>query len=220
MRIGSRISVLAFITAASLAACGGGGGSVTPPASGGGGNPSPSPTATQSAAPTFAPTVAPTIAPTPTPMPTQHPTPTPTPMQTAAPQVIHIGFELAEHTDAQFGPVYFYSTVLNGMASVVRVPHGSKVVFLNDDPNNTQHTASGFGSAGFPASFDNTSGFNQHGTTIDGSTSWSTGTLNPGQMSQVFTVGAAGTYYFGCAFHYFTVPTANNGSMGDVIVSM
>jgi plastocyanin len=141
-------------------------------------------------------------------------------MPTAAPQVIHVGFELAEHTDVQFGPVYFYSTILNNMAQVIRVPHGSKVVFLNDDPSGTPHTASGLGSNGFPMQFDNSSGFNQHGTTIDSSTTWSTGTLTHGQMSQVFTVGPAGNYYFGCAFHYLTVPTASNNSMGDVIVSM
>ena len=220
MRTMSRISLFVIITAASLAACGGGGGTVTPPAAGGGPNPSSSPVPT--AAPTSSPTQAPTPTPipTPTPMPTQRPTPTPTPMQTAAPQVIHVGFELAEHTDVQFGPVYFYSTMLNNMASVVHVQHGSKVVFVNDDPDETPHTASGLGSNGFPAMFDNSSGFTRHGSTIDGSTSWSTGTLDPGQMSQVFTVGAVGTYYFGCAFHYAGIPSMNNASMGDVIVSM
>ena len=215
MRTMSGLFLCAVVTAASLTACGGGGGAtVTPPGAGGGGNPSPSPTAANTASPSPVPTAAPTAS------PTQHPTPTPTPMQTAAPQVIHIGFELAEHTDAQFGAVYFYSTMLNNMASVVHVQHGSKVVFLNDDPSQTPHTASGFGSGGFPAMFDNSSGFTQHGSTLDGSTTWSTGTLNPGQMSQVFKVGAVGTYYFGCAFHYAGIPTANNNSMGDVVVSM
>jgi len=116
--------------------------------------------------------------------------------------------------------VYFYSTMLNNMAQVIHVIHGTKVVFVNDDTSGIPHTASGFGSSGFPAAFNNSSGFTQHGTTIDASTTWSTGTLNSGQMSQVFTVGAPGTYYFGCNFHYTTTPTASNNSMGDVLVSM
>jgi plastocyanin len=154
-------------------------------------------------------------------MPTATRTATPAPTATpspASPQVIHVGFNLGEHTDAQFGPVYFYS--LGNAAQVIRVTHGSKVVFLNDDTIPQPHTASGFGTAGFPMSFNNGSGATQHGTTIDGSTTWSTGTLNHGQMSQVFTIGPPGTYFFGCAFHYVGVPTASNISMGDVIVSM
>lgn len=203
--------VVIFV-ATMLAACGGGSSTVTPAPN----NPAPSPAPTTAGSPTPAPTAPPTLAPTP--VPTQMPTPVPTP--TAAPQVIHLGFELAENTDPTFGPVYFYSTMLNNMAQVIRVMHGSKVVFVNDDPNTIPHTASGFGSSGFPNSFNNSSGFNKNGTTIDSSTTWSTGTLNAGQSSQVFTVGPPGTYYFGCNFHYSTKPTASNDSMGDVLVSM
>lgn len=202
----------ALFVAAMVAACGGGS-TVTPPPNNPG--PSPGPSTTPTAAPSATPTPAPT--PTPTQAPTATPSPTPSP---AAPQVIHIGFELLEHTDPTFGPVYFYSTMLNNMAQVIHVMHGSKVVFINDDTSGAPHTASGFGSSGFPAAFNNSSGFTQHGTTIDSSTTWSTGTLNMGQMSQVFTVGNPGTYYFGCNFHYSTVPTTSNNSMGDVLVSM
>ena len=212
---------LAGIAAAVLAACGGGGGYSAPALPAPSTNPGPSsqPSSTPSASPTLAPTpsAAPTLAPTPTPMPTQRPTPTPSPAQ---PQVIHIGFDLAEHTDPQFGVVYYYSTMLNGMAQVIRVTHGSQVVFLNDDPGGSPHTASGLGMGGFPAAFDNTSGFNAQGNTIDGSLTWSTGTLNHGQMSSPFTVGSPGTYYFGCAFHYAGVPSMQVPSMGDVLVSM
>jgi plastocyanin len=42
---------------------------------------------------------------------------------------------------------------------------------------------------------------------------WSTGTLTSGQQSQVFTIPAAGTYYFGCAFHFLSQ------SMREVIVA-
>jgi plastocyanin len=92
------------------------------------------------------------------------------------------------------------------------------VVFLNDSNPQSPHTASGLGSS-FPAQFDNKSGFTQSGSTIDGSLTWSTGTLNPGQMSQNFTVGPPGVYYFGCNYHYIGIPSPSNGSMGDVIVS-
>ena len=179
-----------------------------------------------SATPTPTPTPMPSgPTPTPTPVPTG---PTPTPTATAQPQVVHIGFELKEHTDKTYGPVWYYSPVLGNQANVVFVTHGSLLVFANDEGGSlkTQHTASGLGSSGFPSSFDNTSGFTQNGTTIDSSLTWSSGTLNPpghlfphGQMSQVFTVGPPGVYYFGCNFHYIGVPTKNNFSMGDVIVS-
>jgi plastocyanin len=159
--------------------------------------------------------------PTPTPIPTPTVKPTgPTPTPTAQPQVVHIGFELAEHTDPTYGAIYFYSPTLGKLANIVTVKAGSGLVFLNDGTPATQHTASGLGTSGFPATFDNSSGFTQSGTAVDGSLTWSTGTLNPGSMSQVFTVGKPGAYYFGCAYHYFTTPTPSNGSMGDVIVSM
>jgi plastocyanin len=133
--------------------------------------------------------------------------------------MIHIGFELAEKTDPTYGPVYFYSTLLNNSAQVIRVKAGSHIVFVNDDPSSTPHTASGFGMSGFPNAFDNSSGFNRAGSTINGSLTWSTGSLLPGQRSQVFTVGPPGVYYFGCGYHYSTKPTTTNGSMGDVLVS-
>jgi hypothetical protein len=133
---------------------------------------------------------------------------------------VHVGFELGENTDPKFGPVWFYSLTPGNKANVVHVAHGSQLVFLNDGTPATQHTASGLGSSGFPSMFDNTSGTTQSGTTIDSSLTWSTGTLNPGQMSQVFTVGPPGNYWFGCAFHYTVPPTKTNSSMGDVIVSM
>jgi plastocyanin len=148
---------------------------------------------------------------TPTPTATPAPTATPTATPTAQPQVIHVGFTHAATTDPTFGVVRYYSPT-TGAAAIVTVVHGSHVVFLNDDTG-TSHTGSGLGSSGFPTSFDNTSGFTQSGTTIDSSLTWSTGTLTMGSMSQVFTVGAPGDYYFGCAFHY------NSSGMRDVLVS-
>jgi plastocyanin len=82
-----------------------------------------------------------------------------------------------------------------------------------NDGSGAPHTASGLGSSGFPAGFDNTSGATASGTTIDGGLTWSTGTLTAGQTSSAFTVGPAGDYYFGCFYHY------NSDNMEDVIVS-
>jgi plastocyanin len=160
-----------------------------------------SPSAPATGVPSTAPSVAPSVAPT------------------AQPQQIHVGFNHAETTDPTFGPVYFYSTAASGPAQVIRVAVGSQLVFVNDDPSGVAHTASGFGSGGFPASFDNGSRFTRAGAAVDGGTTWSTGSLSSGQSSQVLTVPAAGTYYFGCGYHYTTVPTSTNGSMGDVLVA-
>jgi len=90
---------------------------------------------------------------------------------------------------------------------------GAEVVFVNDDPSGSPHTASGLGVSGFPATFANTSATTRSGTAIDSGLTWSTGTLSAGQQSQTFTIPAAGTYYFGCAFHY-----ASN-TMRDVLVA-
>jgi hypothetical protein len=98
------------------------------------------------------------------------------------------------------------------------VKSGSQVVFQHDD-NDPPHTASGLGSSGFPATFNNSSGTTRNGTTIDGSTTWSTGTLSGAAMSQVFTIGPPGVYYFGRAYHYAGVPSSTNQSMGDVLVA-
>jgi len=128
-----------------------------------------------------------------------------------AAKVIYVGFGHKALPKSKFGAVAYYAPT-TGASAVVYVKSGSNVAFTNDDT--TRHTASGLGSSGFPASFDNTSGVNHVGKVVNGALTWSTGSLNPGQTSAVFTVGAKGTYYFGCYFHYRVTP-----SMRDVIVS-
>jgi plastocyanin len=128
-------------------------------------------------------------------------------------QTAHVGFQFEDIIDATFGRVAYYTLQAGAnSAQIIRVNAGSQIVFVNDDATNP-HTASGLGTSGFPATFTNTSGTTQSGSTIDGSTSWSTGTLNPGQRSQVFTIPAPGMYFFGCAFHY----TSN--TMRDVVIA-
>jgi len=180
------LSLAAVFAASMLAAC-----------SGGGSSPS-APIGTHTAAPTAPPTA----------------TPTPVASATAQPQVIRVGFGHPAVTDATYGMVQFYSTgsTATSASNVIDIAHGSQVVFLNDG-SGVPHTASGLGSSGFPGSFDNTGGATQTGTTIDGGTTWSTGSLNPGSTSAAFTIGPAGVYYFGCFYHY------NSDAMRDVIVS-
>jgi plastocyanin len=192
-----------------------------PPAPSPGPSGSPPPTTAPTTGPTTGPTTAPTTAPpttAPTSPPTAPPTAPPTPVPTVVPTTaaattVHVGFELDDITDPTFGQVAYYALSLGTSAQIIRVPVGAQITFVNDDPRNTPHTASGLGTSGFPASFTNTSGTNQSGTSIDGGLTWSTGTLTPGARSQTFTISAPGTYYFGCAFHYAS------DSMRDVIVA-
>lgn len=77
---------------------------------------------------------------------------------------------------------------------------GSFVQFVNSD--GFAHTASGIaGASAFPASSPFTvSAQQQTGSTI--SSGWSSGTLQAGQSSQLIQIDAAGTYLYGCFFHY------------------
>lgn len=77
---------------------------------------------------------------------------------------------------------------------------GSFVQFVNSD--GFAHTATAIpGASGFPASSPfSVSAQQQSGSTVSGS--WSSGTLAAGQSSQLISIDAAGTYYFGCFFHY------------------
>ena len=89
----------------------------------------------------------------------------------------------------------------NGYAPVpAQVAVGSFVQFVNSD--GFAHTATAIpGATGFPASSPfSVSAQQQSGSTISGS--WSSGTLQAGQSSQLISVDAPGTYYFGCFFHY------------------
>jgi plastocyanin len=127
---------------------------------------------------------------------------------------VHIGFNHLATADPTFGNVAYYTTATGASApaAVIDVASGSSLVFENDasQPN---HTASGLGTTGFPAAFDNTGGTTPTGTAVDGGTTWSTGTLAGGATSAAFTIGPPGNYYFGCFYHYV------DAGMRDVIVS-
>lgn len=77
---------------------------------------------------------------------------------------------------------------------------GSFVQFVNSD--GFAHTATAIPAASaFPASSPfGVSAQTQTGSAISGS--WSSGTLQAGQSSQLIQIDAPGTYLFGCFFHY------------------
>jgi plastocyanin len=77
---------------------------------------------------------------------------------------------------------------------------GTFVQFMNSD--GFAHTATAIGqAASFPASSPfSVSAQTRSGTAI--STSWSSGTLQAGQSSQLIQIDAPGTYLYGCFFHY------------------
>lgn len=77
---------------------------------------------------------------------------------------------------------------------------GTDVQFVNSD--GFAHTASAIpAQSSFPASSPlGASAQQQSGSAV--SSSWSSGVLQPGQSSQVIRIDAAGTYLYGCFFHY------------------
>jgi plastocyanin len=101
---------------------------------------------------------------------------------------VHSAVQTAQGTAAGYAPI------------PVTVAVGTYVEFMNSD--SFAHTASLVGTAGtFPAASPlNASAQQQSGAAI--SLSWSTGTLQAGALSKPIRVDAAGTYLFGCFFHY------------------
>jgi plastocyanin len=100
-------------------------------------------------------------------------------------------------------------TALGFSPEVVTVAVGSGVQFVNVD--NTSHTASSFSGTMFPSQSPLTiSATNASGSNL--SSGFSSGTLQAGQSSNIFLVDHAGTYLYGCFFHY-------SGSMRGMIVA-
>jgi plastocyanin len=83
--------------------------------------------------------------------------------------------------------------------ALVNVTVGQTIVFTNTDT--FAHTATSISGSSFPAS----SPFSvsaQHSSGSSLSKGYSSGTLAPGSSSQPILVDAAGTYFFGCFYHY------------------
>jgi plastocyanin len=83
---------------------------------------------------------------------------------------------------------------------ITNVPVGSQIRFMNTD--SFAHTATAIPNATqFPAGSPfNISALTQHGNTLSGG--FSSGALQAGTSSQTIQVDQAGTYLFGCFFHY------------------
>ena len=76
---------------------------------------------------------------------------------------------------------------------------GGSIRFINTD--SFAHTASAVGGTTFPAGSPLTNAATtSSGSMISGT--WSSGTLQAGQASQTILVDKAGTYLYGCFFHY------------------
>ena len=83
--------------------------------------------------------------------------------------------------------------------AVTNVPLGTTVRFTNVD--SFAHTASSVSGTAFPASSPlDASSLNVSGATLSGG--WSSGTLGAGTASQTLLADKAGTYLYGCFFHY------------------
>lgn len=95
--------------------------------------------------------------------------------------------------------------------AVVTIPVGSGVRFVNVD--NTTHTVTAIpGASTFPADSPFSASALQPGATSDISGVWGAGVLQPGGSSGVFVANQAGTYLYGCFFHY-------SGGMRGVIIA-
>lgn len=113
------------------------------------------------------------------------------------PQVTRIDVNLTLHS----APTQLPQGSAAGYAPAqTTVPTGSFVQFFNSD--GFAHTATGISAAStFPASSPfSVSAQQQNGSAI--SSAWSSGTLQAGQNSQLIRIDSAGTYLYGCFFHY------------------
>jgi plastocyanin len=83
---------------------------------------------------------------------------------------------------------------------MLTVPVGTTLRFVNTD--GFAHTATKIsGTTTFPGPYPfNGSALTQSGSALSGA--WTTGALNAGSASQTFIADQAGTYIFGCFFHY------------------
>jgi hypothetical protein len=122
---------------------------------------------------------------------------------------------------APYGNVKGFFLGTNGSppsgSNVVNLTAMHSVVFTNVEAAGSalpQHTASFIQtwSGSFPANPTIPSTASAPGASIS-SAGFSTGTLNPGQTSAVYSSGTPGMFIFGCFFHY-----ASNGMRTVIIV--
>jgi plastocyanin len=83
---------------------------------------------------------------------------------------------------------------------VLTVPVGTRIQFTNSD--SFAHTATAIAASSFPSAspFDVTA--ETPNTATLSTRAWGTGVLQAGGSSSVFVADQAGTYLYGCFFHY------------------
>jgi plastocyanin len=144
---------------------------------------------------------------TPTSTPGATATPAPTASPTIAPLAVGVALptsEIGSLTDPTYGEVGGYTQ--STYSQTLAFPVGSTISISNLSA--TPHTFDVVSTTGFPANPTLT-------TTASGgpiSATWSSGILAAGTPVSV-ALSSAGTYYFGCAFHYLSAP-----QMRDVLI--
>ena len=113
------------------------------------------------------------------------------------------------------GPSQTQAGISAGYAPpVTTVAVGSTIRFFNSDGAGVNHTATMIpGATVFPSQYPfNASALNQTGNLL--SQPFSSGALVSGASSQIITVDKAGTYLYGCFFHY---PSPSNPMRGVIV---
>jgi hypothetical protein len=120
-------------------------------------------------------------------------------------------------TNPHYGSIlgYFNGTTAT-TTSVVMLTAGDPVQFKNVD-SALQHTVGFLGnatatSAPWPATFTGGGTTASAAGTAIGAPGFTSGTLNPGQNSRIYSAGGPGFYMVGCFFHY------SSSTMRDVII--
>jgi len=108
--------------------------------------------------------------------------------------IVHVSLLKYGPSPSTFGTVAGYSP------NPLTVSVGSIVQFVNDD--NFTHTASFVSTTGFPVGNPLSSAAQTPSGTDLASAGWSSGNILGGAFSQGFTASTAGTYYYGCFYHY------------------
>jgi len=139
--------------------------------------------------------------------PTATPASTPTAVPTLAPLSVGVALPttgIGSVADPTFGQVGGYTQ--GTYSQTLAFPVGSTITVSNLSTS-TPHTLDVVGTAGFPANPTLTTAASGGGM----SASYASGNINGGQ-SVTIALATAGTFYFGCAYHYLSAP-----QMRDVI---
>jgi plastocyanin len=145
-----------------------------------------------------------------------NPVPHPSPSPVAALVAVRLQGETAS-TDPTFGTVIGYQLGTTGnTAQVIHLTANTSVQFTNIDTEAHTATFLGMWAGSYPASIPASSlgaSASPAGTSLS-TANFSSGNLNPGASSLVYSSGGAGMLVFGCFYHY----VSNN--MRTVVVVM